>query len=235
MGYSDTTIAHFMCLKAGLRSFYGPSIMAGFAENCGIFPYMEQSVRKTLFSTDIIGKIDQSDKWTVEMLAWEQDTQSIRRKCQSPLGYKILQGNGVVAGNLIGGCIDVFPMLLGQSIWPDKKFFSGSILFLETSEEAPPVDDFKRIIRNLGVQGILESLNGIILGRPGGQLPIDKLTQYDSALFDVVHHEFGLTTLPLMTQMDFGHTDPMFILPYGARGQIDCNKIEFSILDSSVS
>ena len=39
MGYSDTTIAHFMCLKANLSSFYGPSIMAEFAENIKIFDY----------------------------------------------------------------------------------------------------------------------------------------------------------------------------------------------------
>jgi muramoyltetrapeptide carboxypeptidase LdcA involved in peptidoglycan recycling len=51
LGYSDSTIAHLACLKAGLMSFYGPSIMAGFAENSGLFPYMVDSVRTTLFST----------------------------------------------------------------------------------------------------------------------------------------------------------------------------------------
>ena len=39
MGYSVTTITHFACFKAGLVSFYGPAIMAGFAENGGIFSY----------------------------------------------------------------------------------------------------------------------------------------------------------------------------------------------------
>jgi muramoyltetrapeptide carboxypeptidase LdcA involved in peptidoglycan recycling len=33
MGYSDTTVTHFMCLKAGLSSFYDPAVMNGFAEN----------------------------------------------------------------------------------------------------------------------------------------------------------------------------------------------------------
>src|SRR4051794_24882965 len=37
MGYSDTTVTHFACWKAGLSSFYGPSFMAGFAENAGMF------------------------------------------------------------------------------------------------------------------------------------------------------------------------------------------------------
>lgn len=33
LGYSDSTVIHFICQKAGINSFYGPSIMAGFAEN----------------------------------------------------------------------------------------------------------------------------------------------------------------------------------------------------------
>ena len=38
MGYSDTTVTHIACFAAGLVSFYGPAIMSGFAENCGLFP-----------------------------------------------------------------------------------------------------------------------------------------------------------------------------------------------------
>ena len=49
LGFSDTTISHLMCYKAGLVSFYGPSIMAGFAENCGMFPYMVKSLREHFF------------------------------------------------------------------------------------------------------------------------------------------------------------------------------------------
>ena len=41
LGYSDPTVLHFGCLKAGLGSFYGPTIMAGFAENGGMHAYAE--------------------------------------------------------------------------------------------------------------------------------------------------------------------------------------------------
>lgn len=235
MGYSDTTVTHFMCLTAGLSSFYGPSMMAGFAENRGLFPFMEDSVRKTLFSTEPVGLIPEAKEWTVELLEWEVlSNQSIARKCQPSMGRRVLQGAGVAEGHLIGGCIDVFPMLLGQSIWPNKSSFKDAILFLETSEDVPRISDFKYILRNMGVQSILEQLNGIILGRPGGQVPIESLTQYDDALIEVVRDEFGLSDLPLMTQMDFGHTDPMFILPYGALAKIDCEKREFLLPEPSV-
>src|SRR5206468_8333677 len=49
LGYSDSTITHFAFLKAGVTSFYGPSIMGGFDENGGLLPYMEESVRRMLF------------------------------------------------------------------------------------------------------------------------------------------------------------------------------------------
>src|ERR1700691_4620500 len=48
LGYSDSTITHFAFLKAGVSSFYGPSLMAGFDENGGLPPYMAESVRQVL-------------------------------------------------------------------------------------------------------------------------------------------------------------------------------------------
>src|SRR5215216_4494465 len=71
MGYSDTSISHLVCYKAGLVSFYGPSIMAEFAENGGMFPYLIQSLRQTIFSSEVIGEVKPSTEgWTVEHLDW---------------------------------------------------------------------------------------------------------------------------------------------------------------------
>lgn len=39
LGYSDTTVTHLACFKAGIVSFYGTSIMTGFAENGNMFSY----------------------------------------------------------------------------------------------------------------------------------------------------------------------------------------------------
>lgn len=223
MGYSDTTILHFACFKAGLSSFYGPSIMAGFAENSGIFDYMHNAVRKTIFSNEPVGDIPAAEMWTVEHLDWaDPKNQLQKRHLQKSSGRRLLQGEGQVSGHLIGGCVDVFPMILGTSLWPDLSAFDKAIFFVETSEEAPNVDDIKRIFRNLGVQGILERLSGILIGRPGGQ--VTDLFRYDGAILDVVANEFGLKNLPILAQMDFGHTDPMFVIPYGAACTIACEE-----------
>lgn len=232
MGYSDTTTLHFACYKAGLSSFYGPSIMAGFAENVGIFPYMRESVAKTIFSSDIVGSIPESAEWTVEHLGWETpENQKKRRQMTPSLGRTLIQGKGLVEGHLLGGCLDVFPMIIGTSIWPSADSFNNAILFLETSEEAPKTDDIQRTLRNLGVQGILEKLSGILIGRPGGN--VKDLGQYDVAIQQTVSEEFGLSDLPIIAQMDFGHTDPMCVLPYGTKTRLDCATKEVNIIESA--
>ena len=233
MGYSDTTVLHFACLKAGLSSFYGPSIMAGFGESGGLFPFMENAVRKTLFSSEIVGDLEQVDAWTDEHMDWgKPEIQNIKRKTKPPLKRKCVQGQGVVRGNLIGGCLDVFPMMVGTEIWPEPEIFAGAILFVETSEEGPGVDLVKRIVRTLGVQGILHRLNGILIGRPGGG--VKNLRQYDEAIQSVVAEEFGFSGLPIIAQMDFGHTDPMLVLPYGATCEIDCASLRVSLIENAV-
>jgi len=69
VGYSDTTITHMACLRAGLVTFYGPSMMAGFAENGGMFPYMTRSLRKAIFAAEPMGVIEPNTQgWTTERL-----------------------------------------------------------------------------------------------------------------------------------------------------------------------
>ncbi len=236
MGYSDTTALHFACRKAGLSAIYGPTFMAGFGENGGLFDYMTQSVRKTLFSTNAIGEIEANKAgWTDDQsLSWAKPEDQVKKRpLKSSTPVRILQGKVAVRGPLLGGCVEVLEMIKGTSVWPTLPEWDGVILFLETSEEAPAPDYFIRCLRNYAATGVLDRISAIILGRPAN-VPQDKLHQYDDALFHVVHKEAGLIDLPLMTQMDFGHTDPMFLMPYGAMAEVDPLKNKFSILDSAV-
>ncbi len=238
MGYSDTTITHFACYKAGLGSFYGPSILAGFGENCGMFPYMVQSVWKTLFSTEPVGEVKPNlDGWTAEFLSWSvPENQSRRRKLNPSTGWKFLQGRGVQRGRLIGGCIEVVDWLRGTDFWPSSPAWQDAILFIETSEDAPPPRTVEEILRALAAMGILKGLSGLLYGRPGGpELKIEEHETYDRAILQVVAEEEGLADLPVVTGMDFGHTDPMFVLPYGVLAEIDCEAQKFSILEGAVT
>ena len=237
LGYSDTTISHFACYKAGLVSFYGPSILAGFAENGGLFSYMTNSVKKTLFSTEVIGLISPNEAgWTVERLEWaDPDNQNRRRKLNESMGWHFLQGQGLHRGHLIGGCFEVVDWLRGTEFWPTPDQWEQAILFLETSEDAPSPEMVKYGLRTYLALGILEKLTGILFARPGGGIPAEKFAEYDQVLLEVIRDEAGLKNLPIITHMDFGHTDPMMVLPYGVQAEINCEKQQFSILENAVT
>lgn len=236
MGYSDTTVTHFACFRAGLVSFYGPSIMAGFGENVEMFPYMVHAVRRTLFNDEAPGQIKPNeDGWTVELLDWNNpQNQSRRRKLNPAMDWRYLQGQGVNRGHLLGGCLEVLDWLRGTAFWPDIEAWEGAILFIETSEEAPSPDEVARQLRVLAAIGILQRLAGILFGRPGGEIPLRQFKEYDEALLQVVAREEGLDSLPIISRMDFGHTDPMFVLPYGVQAEIDWDRRQFAICEPAV-
>jgi muramoyltetrapeptide carboxypeptidase LdcA involved in peptidoglycan recycling len=236
MGYSDTTISHMVCFKASLVSFFGPSVMAGFAENGGMFPFLVDSVRKSLISTAPIGEVKpHTGGWTAEILDWANpENQSRKRSLLPSTGWKFTQGKGVRQGHLMGGCLEVLDFLRGTDFWPESTTWQNAILFLETSEEAPSPNVLKYILRSYASMRILHKLSGILFARPGGDISPDQFEDYDNVFHQVVTEEEGLSELPIITHMDFGHTDPMFILPYGVKAEIDCEARKFTILENAV-
>lgn len=72
VGYSDPTALHFACLKAGIGSFHGPTVMSGFAENGGMSPSSRDSFRRVAFELLPSGELPSAPEgWTVEHLGWD--------------------------------------------------------------------------------------------------------------------------------------------------------------------
>jgi muramoyltetrapeptide carboxypeptidase LdcA involved in peptidoglycan recycling len=231
LGYSDSTITHFAFLKAGVTSFYGPSLMAGFDENGGLPPYMAESVRQVLFTPSPCWLIPpNSGGWTCASWDWADEKRNEKKRTlQRCSGWKWLQGKGQHRGHLIGGCLEVMDWLRGTPVWPELSGWRNSILFLETSEDQPSPTAVTYMLRALAATGALSEARGILYGRPYGEEA--KFEAYDGAILQVLA-ELGLNSLPLVTRMDFGHTDPKFILPIGAEAEIDCDRQQIRFLES---
>ena len=232
VGYSDATVTHFAFLKAGVTSYYGPSIMAGFDENGGLLPYTVDSLRQVLFGslTPEAPISPNQEGWTCASFAWGDETRNQKpRPLQPCSGWRWLQGTGRHRGHLVGGCLEVIDWLRGTPIWPEQSVWRNSIVFLEISGDTSSASAVVRMLRALAATGALREARGIFFGRPYGDEA--KFGQYDDAILQVIA-ELRLGSLPLITRMDFGHTDPKFIVPYGVEAQIDCEAQQIRFLES---
>jgi muramoyltetrapeptide carboxypeptidase LdcA involved in peptidoglycan recycling len=245
MGMSDTTANHFMFFKAGVSSFYSAPTMYGYAENGGIPEYMVENTKKTLFGGDPIGVLPESTEFIIDHLDWSDDeTNKILRSRTKTTPWRYIQGNKIVRGRLLGGCLELLNMIMnGTSIWPKAEDWDNTILFIETSEEKLPPPYILWMLRNLGAQGILERINGILFARPGGEFDNGQETERDKWIseypkFDDVIlqacKEYDCTDIPIVTNMDFGHTVPQLILPIGVMTEINPIAKTVSILESAV-
>lgn len=230
MGYSDTTISHFIMNKAGVVSYYGPSIMAEFGEYGKMFDYTRDAVQNILFKDSRNHLVLSSDIWSNEFLPWkEENIQKRRKTLPETHHYEVLSGKGIIKGQLLGGCIDVFPMIVGTPIWPSADEWKGKILLLETSEEKPSPDYLKYWLRNLGAQGILQSINGILVGKPQDE----KFYEEYKEIYLMVLHEFRCEHLPVLYNVNIGHAVPIGILPLGIEYEIDLDQKTIRFLESA--
>lgn len=236
IGYSDATVTHMALRRAGVTSFYGPAVMAGFGENGGLHDYLIEGVRRALFDAPDDGVWawpENPDGWTVEELDWADPANQERRRQVHPSTGWRWHGGQAAEGPTVVACLEVLDWLRGSAWWPD---LDGAVLLLETSEEAPPPDVVARFLRSLALLGDLHGLAGLVLGRPGGaSLDPARHVDYDAAVAQVVRTEQGLDGLPVVTGVDFGHSDPMWTVPQGVRLRVDPDARRLTFLERGVA
>ena len=229
MGYSDSTVNHFMMNKAGLVSFYGPTVMCEFGEYVEMFDYTVQAVNNILFGIKPNLKIESSPVWSNDFTPWSKENINIKKKLiKEEHGYELLQGKGVVTGPLLGGCIDVFALMIGTEIWPNLNEWEGKILLLETSEEQMEPSLLINYLRNLAAQGILNLVKGIVVGKPQSEKYYEE---YKEAYLKVTK-EYKLSDLPIIYNVNIGHAFPTGILPLGTDVTIDFDNKEIYLTET---
>lgn len=131
MGFSDATTVHFMFMKAGVSSFSGPNFLTTLSEPVHLHEYTEKWIRRALFSTEPIGVVEPTQTWTNEQIDWNNGYDKERKMSQN-IGYEVLQGKGKIQGRLIGGTAGPLAyMIKGTELFPPKKVWEKSILFLD--------------------------------------------------------------------------------------------------------
>lgn len=232
LGYSDTTVMHTAFLRAEVTSLYGPSLMSGFAD-LPAFPYTRTWAERLLSGWH--GPYEASTGWTEDLSDWDAADFSeavARPKNLHPGGWRWLQGEGRAEGQLIGGCVEVLEMLKGTRWWPEPELWRGAVLFLETSEDRPPPSQVEYWLRNYASQGILSDAAALLVARPRGYSEAMK-TQLWEAVRKVLA-EVGREDMPVLGDLDIGHTSPMMTLPLGCRIAVDTGRKSLELLEPAV-
>ena len=230
MGYSDTTVSHFMMNKAGVVSYYGPSVMAEFGEYVRMFDYTENAVKNILFNDSKGYEIPSCEYWSDDHVSWSEENMDHKRETRpEEHHYEVLSGSGIITGELAGGCLDVFPMIVGTEIWPEADEWNGKILLVETSEDKPEPALVKFYLRNLGAQGILNRINGIVVGKPMDEQFYEEYKE----VYRIVLNEFNCRDLPVIYNINIGHAAPTGVLPLGIKYEIDLDNKIIRLLESA--
>lgn len=232
LGYSDTTVTHMAFLQAGVSTLYGPSVMSGFSD-LSAFPYTKTWAERLL--SGWYGVYNAAERWTEDITDWNApdfEGEMTRSKHFHPGGWRWLQGEGRAEGHLIGGCAEVLEMLKGTPWWPEPALWRGAVLFLETSEDSPPPQQVEYWLRNYASQGILGEAAALLIARPRGYTAAMKSQLWEAA--QKVLAEVGREDMPVVADLDCGHTSPLMTLPLGCRIAVDAEKREIEGLEPAV-
>jgi muramoyltetrapeptide carboxypeptidase LdcA involved in peptidoglycan recycling len=234
LGFSDTATQLTFYNQSGLVTFNGPSVMAGLAQ-IEAFDGTVEHVREMLFEPAQSYEYRRFAEWTDGYRDWRDPANAGavgERRAHD--GWHWLQGSGRTEGRLFGGCCEVLEMIKGTRFWPAPEFWNGRILFLETSEDKPAPESVGYWLRNYGVQGVFDRVSAVLIGRARQYSDAEK-QELDEVIIRVIGREFGRPDLPVVTNLDFGHTDPQWILPLGVLAEVDVESHRIRLLEPAVS
>lgn len=229
LGFSDTTANHFMLNKLGIKTFYGQSFLPDVCElSNDMLPYTKKYFEELIF-TGKIKEIKPSDIWYDGRSDFSENSVGVPMKAYPNLGFELLQGKAVFEGQILGGCIDSIFIFFDTSRFSDtvsmcKKYglfpcideWKNKILLLETSEEKPNVELYRKMIIKLQEYGIFDVISGLLVGKPQNET-------YYNEYKEVLLTEISNKDLPILYNINIGHATPRCIIPFGVDAKVDAN------------
>ena len=230
LGFSDTTVNHFMLHKIGLRTFYGQSFLADLCElSPEMHPYTRQYFEE-LITTGRIREVTPSDVWYGERKAFSSDQVGKPLPARPNRGFELLQGSTRFSGKILGGCIDSLydffdpgryadmPVLCRKyHLFPEKEDWAGRILLLESSEEKPSPQKYCQALEYLKKTGVFDAVSGVLVGKPMDEAYAEE---YKQLLISVISRP----ELPIVFNLNIGHAMPRCIIPFGVDAVVDAEK-----------
>ena len=226
-GYSDNShFANFLFLN-GIPSYYGASLFTQFAMQGEMDEYTVKYIKHALFEEGEFELLP-SETYNDMGLDWgDPELLKEKRIHESSNGW-FWDGEQNAEGLLWGGCVESVDEMLRHGVTiPSLEQFKGIVLMLETSEEIPTADYVGRVIRAFGERGVLSNVTGVLMGRPKAWEFDKPATLKGKEVYRAKQRETVLQmvrkynkNIPVVQNLNFGHTDPQIPMPYGGRVRI---------------
>jgi muramoyltetrapeptide carboxypeptidase LdcA involved in peptidoglycan recycling len=228
-GHSDNTCLLAYLAGLGIVGYHGGSVMVEFGRPQSMHPATADSLRAALFSSGDY-ELHQVRQYGDEDRDWADpatfDAAPAMRSCGGWIWHNPDQ---VVEGPGWGGCLEVLAeMLMADRCIGPAQAYEGGVLFLETSEEMPSADEVYRIMRCMGERGMLRRFPAVLLGRAKACSLGHPTSPHQRDAYQCRQREAVLRALReyapqamAVLDVDFGHTDPQLVLPYGGLIRVD--------------
>ena len=211
-GYSDiTALQNAVLARTGLVTYSGPH-WSTFGMRDHFDVTMDWFVR-ACFSRESF-ELQPADAWTDDLWFADQD----HRILEPNDGWWALH-SGQCAGRLVGGNLCTLNLLQGTPYWPS---LAGAVLAVEDDFQTDPAT-FARDLTSLLQQPDAAGIRGLLVGRfqRTSGLTRDLLEQ-------ILARQERVAGVPVLANLDFGHTSPLATLPVG--GQVELTVSESSRL-----
>ncbi|RYX81177.1 LD-carboxypeptidase [bacterium] len=237
-GYSDNTHLMNHLWLNGVPSYYGGALFTEFARTPRMDEFTVGYLKKALFEGGE-AELSASDTFNDVGVGWDSPNNLTQEKFYEPSeGWQWDEKGGLFEGFTWGGCLESIDEILRHGgRLPTLQQFEEVILITETSEEIPAHEYVRRVYRALGERGILGRIQGLLVGRPkawefGREHSPDEKTRYreeQRQTILAIVREYN-DSIPVVQNMDFGHTNPQICLPHGFRARIDGDKRKVKVV-----
>jgi muramoyltetrapeptide carboxypeptidase LdcA involved in peptidoglycan recycling len=228
-GFSDNTCLLTYLYRLGIVAYHGGAVMTQFGRQGAMHPLTRNSLLGALRSSGT-HELAQVDAYNDVDLDWSDPAMFAAEPPMLPCGGWVWHNPGpAVTGIGWGGNIEVLSwLLMADRNIPAAEELRGGVLFLETSEELPAPVEVYRILRAMGERGLLGVFPAVLFGRPKSWAldhrtsPAEKVAYQESMRAAVLRglSEYAPDAMAVL-DVDFGHTDPQQILPYGGQITVD--------------
>lgn len=226
-GYSDNTHLHAFLWNLGIPSYYGGGVMNQLGMNHEMFPMTVTSLKHALFDEGEF-ELEVASEYNDEGLDWSvPENLTLKRKLESNDGL-VWDGAMDTEGVLWGGCAESMVVQLATGTYlPSDDDIDGAILALETAEDIPEHWIIEYVLTGLGERGWLNKFQAVLIGRPKTWEFNKQFTPEQKAEYRQVQRKTVIETvrqyntkIPIVQNIDFGHTDPQVVLPLGQKVRV---------------